>query len=231
MYTGIGVLRLGFIVRFLSHSVITGFTSGAAILIALGQVGVHAALLPSASAAEGSALRAWARLPQRCIAAAAAAQVRYILGYKVPRAETLHEILHNLIAGGKGFKWQEFVMVRRLPAAPGRPQQRAAAGPSQLRTCGAHAHRLRRCACVAAALPQGMSMLMLLFALRILSKRVKKLKWMAAMGPIICCIISIAAVAIGKLNTRGIKIVEKIPQGAAAAAAAAVSAVAGATTA
>jgi hypothetical protein len=29
MYTGVGVLRLGFMVRFLSHSVITGFTSGA----------------------------------------------------------------------------------------------------------------------------------------------------------------------------------------------------------
>jgi MFS superfamily sulfate permease-like transporter len=29
MYTGVGLLRLGFMVRFLSHSVITGFTSGA----------------------------------------------------------------------------------------------------------------------------------------------------------------------------------------------------------
>lgn len=28
MYTGVGLLRLGFMVRFLSHSVITGFTSG-----------------------------------------------------------------------------------------------------------------------------------------------------------------------------------------------------------
>jgi hypothetical protein len=39
MYTGVGVLRLGFIVRFLSHSVITGFTSGAAIIIGMSQVG------------------------------------------------------------------------------------------------------------------------------------------------------------------------------------------------
>jgi hypothetical protein len=38
LYTGVGVLRLGFLVRFLSHSVITGFTSGAAITIALSQV-------------------------------------------------------------------------------------------------------------------------------------------------------------------------------------------------
>jgi hypothetical protein len=32
------VLRLGFLVRFLSHSVITGFTSGAAIIIGMSQV-------------------------------------------------------------------------------------------------------------------------------------------------------------------------------------------------
>ena len=39
LYTGVGVLRLGWIIDFLSHSVITGFTSGAAIIIALSQVG------------------------------------------------------------------------------------------------------------------------------------------------------------------------------------------------
>jgi MFS superfamily sulfate permease-like transporter len=38
LYTGVGVLRLGFVVRFLSHSVITGFTSGAAIIIGMSQV-------------------------------------------------------------------------------------------------------------------------------------------------------------------------------------------------
>ena len=38
LYTGVGVLRLGFMVRFLSHSVITGFTSGAAIIIGMSQV-------------------------------------------------------------------------------------------------------------------------------------------------------------------------------------------------
>jgi sulfate transporter 4 len=32
MYTGVGLLRLGFMVRFLSHSVITGFTSGVCLL-------------------------------------------------------------------------------------------------------------------------------------------------------------------------------------------------------
>jgi SulP family sulfate permease len=34
----VGVLRLGFLIRFLSHAVITGFTSGAALVIAAGQV-------------------------------------------------------------------------------------------------------------------------------------------------------------------------------------------------
>ena len=34
----------------------------------------------------------------------------YILGYKVPRTNTLHEQIGALAAGAKGFKWQEFVM-------------------------------------------------------------------------------------------------------------------------
>lgn len=38
LYTGVGVLRMGFLIHFLSHSVITGFTSGAAIIIGLSQV-------------------------------------------------------------------------------------------------------------------------------------------------------------------------------------------------
>ncbi|GBF98588.1 sulfate transporter [Raphidocelis subcapitata] len=73
LYTGVGVLRFGFLIHFLSHSVITGFTSGAAIIIAL-------------------------------------SQVKYILGYSVPRADTLHESLHILIKDIHKFKWQEFTM-------------------------------------------------------------------------------------------------------------------------
>jgi MFS superfamily sulfate permease-like transporter len=38
LYTGIGVLRLGFLIRFLSHPVTTGFTSGAAVIIGMSQV-------------------------------------------------------------------------------------------------------------------------------------------------------------------------------------------------
>lgn len=37
MYTGIGILRLGWVTKFLSHAVIGGFTSGASIIIGLGQ--------------------------------------------------------------------------------------------------------------------------------------------------------------------------------------------------
>ena len=38
MYTGIGLLRMGWLMKFLGHSVIGGFMSGAAITIGIGQV-------------------------------------------------------------------------------------------------------------------------------------------------------------------------------------------------
>ena len=38
MYTGVGLLRLGWITNFLSHTVVSGFMSGACITIALSQV-------------------------------------------------------------------------------------------------------------------------------------------------------------------------------------------------
>jgi MFS superfamily sulfate permease-like transporter len=38
----VGALRLGFLTNFLSHSVISGFTSGAAVIIGLSQVGLRA---------------------------------------------------------------------------------------------------------------------------------------------------------------------------------------------
>lgn len=38
LYLGIGVLRLGFFANFLSHSVISGFTTGAALIIGLSQI-------------------------------------------------------------------------------------------------------------------------------------------------------------------------------------------------
>ena len=38
IYTGLGLLRMGWITKFLSHAVIGGFTTGAAITIGMGQV-------------------------------------------------------------------------------------------------------------------------------------------------------------------------------------------------
>lgn len=38
LYLGIGILRLGFFANFLSHSVISGFTTGAAVIIGLSQL-------------------------------------------------------------------------------------------------------------------------------------------------------------------------------------------------
>lgn len=38
LYTLVGVLRLGWVIRFLSHSVIHGFTTGASVIIGLSQV-------------------------------------------------------------------------------------------------------------------------------------------------------------------------------------------------
>ena len=38
LYTAVGILRLGWITNFLSHSVICGFMTGASVIIALSQV-------------------------------------------------------------------------------------------------------------------------------------------------------------------------------------------------
>ena len=38
MYTLVGLLRLGWLTNFISHSVISGFMSGAAVIIGLSQV-------------------------------------------------------------------------------------------------------------------------------------------------------------------------------------------------
>lgn len=39
LYTAVGLLRLGWLTNFLSHTVVSGFMSGACIVIALSQVG------------------------------------------------------------------------------------------------------------------------------------------------------------------------------------------------
>ncbi|GFR50731.1 hypothetical protein Agub_g12988 [Astrephomene gubernaculifera] len=73
LYTSVGVFRLGFVTNFLSHSVIGGFTSGAAITIGL-------------------------------------SQIKYILGFSIPRKDRLHDQVKNYIDNMHNLKWQEFIM-------------------------------------------------------------------------------------------------------------------------
>ena len=41
LYTLVGILRLGWVTNFLSHSVIAGFMTGASVIIGLSQVGAN----------------------------------------------------------------------------------------------------------------------------------------------------------------------------------------------
>ncbi|PNG99947.1 Proton/sulfate cotransporter 2, partial [Tetrabaena socialis] len=73
LYTSVGILRLGFVTNFLSHAVIGGFTSGAAITIGL-------------------------------------SQVKYILGFSIPRQERLQDQAKTYIDNMPNLKWQEYIM-------------------------------------------------------------------------------------------------------------------------
>lgn len=132
LYTGVGVLRLGFVTNFLSHSVISGFTSGAAITIGL-------------------------------------SQVKYILGISIPRKDTLHAQVKLYIENMHNFKWQEFIM--------------------------------------------GVLLIAIMVTMKELGKKYQRLKWMRPLGPITACIIGLCAVYIGKVDTKGIKIIASIPKG------------------
>lgn len=126
MYTAVGLLRLGFMVRFLSHSVITGFTSGEARWHKTGEESHHSSVIEllrlSRHVASCSNHRCtWDgdKHPTTCcgavwwccVCAGAAiiigmSQVRYIVGYKVPRQDSFHEQIRVLVEGRKGFMWQ-----------------------------------------------------------------------------------------------------------------------------
>ena len=116
-YTGIGLLGLGWLTYFLSHATISGFMSGAAILIAL-------------------------------------SQVKYMLGLKIPRADNIQENLEHIFDGLDQFSWEEFCM--------------------------------------------GMSFVLILLIFRVLSRRVKRLGFLRALGPLTVCILSIALMNIFK---------------------------------
>lgn len=116
MYTGIGFLRLGFLVRFLSHSVIVGFTS-------VRQKFWRSWRFPPSFASADPAHPPTRRAtnppaqttkppppPQGAVILIGLSQVKYILGVKMPRAETLQENIASLASVGGGAKWQEVVM-------------------------------------------------------------------------------------------------------------------------
>eukprot|EP00890_Picochlorum_soloecismus_P004166 jgi/Picsp_1/4750/NSC_02119-R2_sulfate transporter len=117
LYTVIGFLGLGWLTYFLSHATISGFMSGAAILIAL-------------------------------------SQIKYILGISIPRADNLQDNLKEIFDGLDQFSWQEFSM--------------------------------------------GMSYILILLIFRVLSRRVKKLTILRALGPLFVCVLSIALMNIFK---------------------------------
>jgi hypothetical protein len=139
LYTAVGLFRLGFLIRFLSHPVITGFTSGAALVIAAGQVGVAGLRIGVAKAAwlwkvlacitshmkwPTCSTRSWFRFEMAghlfkiCHGSKCAPcscphpQVKYILGVSYQKQDTLQGELGSLIKQLQlgNFKWQEFVM-------------------------------------------------------------------------------------------------------------------------
>ncbi|PSC69015.1 sulfate transporter [Micractinium conductrix] len=73
LYTAVGVFRMGWITYFLSSATISGFMSGASVIIAM-------------------------------------SQVKYILGLKLPRSDTLQGNLEAIFDNIAKFQWREFCM-------------------------------------------------------------------------------------------------------------------------
>lgn len=138
MYTGVGLLALGWITYFLSHATISGFMSGASILIAL-------------------------------------SQVKYILGLSIGRADKLVPQLELIFDNLGGFNWREFCM--------------------------------------------GMSFIFILLVFRSASRRVQRLSFLRALGPLTVCVLSIALMNIFKWyeippgGKQAIKNIGTIPKG------------------
>lgn len=49
-------------------------------------------------------------MTQTCMHVGTWMQLKYILGYNIPRADKLYEQIHLYIEGIQGFVWQEYVM-------------------------------------------------------------------------------------------------------------------------
>jgi hypothetical protein len=133
-------------------------------------------------------------------------QVKYILGYSVPRVDTLHESLYVLFKDIKKFKWQvgaragaprgapsASLGLRPLRAPPRRLAPRAPARALELDLHFARPHLTRPLDPRHPTPPQefvmGMSMIVWLVATRVIARRNKKLTFLAALGPIAACLI------------------------------------------
>eukprot|EP00798_Chlamydomonas_sp_ICE-L_P025822 gene25822-11497_t len=84
LYTGVGILRLGWVTKFLSHAVISGFTTGAAVTIGMGQVKYLLGYT----------------------------HVKYLLGFSVDMGHStrVQDYIAKYIAGINQFRWQEWIM-------------------------------------------------------------------------------------------------------------------------
>jgi sulfate transporter 4 len=118
-YGLMAALRLGFITLFLSHAVISGFTSGAAIVRSLSP---HWLLGTQRRLPESDAnvnlppshlpccVRAVLRPPPPNVQIIALSQVKYIFGYSVPRSDTVYGNLINLFDNISQFNYKTFLL-------------------------------------------------------------------------------------------------------------------------
>ncbi|CAL5218904.1 g648 [Coccomyxa viridis] len=153
LYTIVGILKLGWLTNFLSHSVISGFMSGASVIIALSQV---------------KSIFGYGKRPNP-----ASTDILKLPQISFPRHDPVHEQLKDLLGPTwtPYFQWREFVM--------------------------------------------GLAWLILLFTMKELGKRNKKLVYIRAAGPLTVTILSIAICNIFHLNRApyNIRVVGTVPAG------------------
>jgi len=131
-YIVMGVFRLGFITILLSHAVVSGFTSAAAIIIGM-------------------------------------TQMKYLVGYNIPSDKSLHKMLYNIFKDIGKFNWRTFLL--------------------------------------------GFSCVAFLLGLKSIVKKVPKLYYFRALGPLIVTVVTIILQATVDLEKQGIDIVGYIPKG------------------
>ena len=137
LYLAVGTLRLGFFANFLSHSVISGFTTGAALIIGL-------------------------------------SQLKYFFGISIDSTHTALETFIELVKHVDESQWREIVMCTVW--------------------------------------------LVVLLAMKKVSKKYPKLAWMRPLGPITVVVAAIIVVVAGKLDDGDnplVNVVGNVPKGAA----------------